>query len=202
MIENSQRILSTWRHLWPRSCLPSAPHTMARYHISLVPTSPDTSRLSRDSSSETNQRNMSLTLRKINSQQVKTPQKIFIFLITFFTSKRTQCPFIVSSVASDFTLCMILNITYFQMFKEDLSVEAGHRWGTPTAASVSSSPTSAVGTYQLTVRVLWHGGGVTHDEHNPVWHLLQGHWRGLKAKSGQDRGDWTSAGGWEHQQLQ
>ena len=125
MVENSQRILSTWRHLRPRSCLPSAPHTMARYHISLVPTSPDTSRLSRDCSSETNQRNMSLTLRKINSQQVKTPQKIFIFLITFFAySKRTQCPFIVSSVASDFTLCMILNITYFQMFKEDLSVDA------------------------------------------------------------------------------
>ena len=34
------------------------------------------------------------------------------------------------------------------MFKEDLSVDAGHRLGTPTAASVSSSPTSTVGTYQ------------------------------------------------------
>ena len=92
MVENSQRILSTWRHLWPRSCLPSAPHTMARYHISLVSTSPDTSHLSRDSSSKTNQH--FLDSKESYSPQVKSLQKLFNFLIyilCFSTNKMFSC---------------------------------------------------------------------------------------------------------------
>ena len=92
MVENSQRILSTWRHLWPRSCLPSDPHTMARYHISLVSTSPDTSYLFRDSSSKTNQH--FLDSKESYSPQVKSLQKLFNFLIyilCFSTNKMFSC---------------------------------------------------------------------------------------------------------------
>ena len=124
---------------------------MARYHISLVSTSPDTSYLFRDSSSKTNQH--FLDSKESYSPQVKSLQKLFNFLI----SQWTKC-----SVASDFTF---YDFEYY-IFAD---VQGGsvcwcRWWGTPTAASVSSSPTSTAGTYQVAVRVLWHEGGGTHDE--------------------------------------
>ena len=168
---------------------------MARYHISLVSTSPDTSYLFRDSSSKTNQH--FLDSKESYSPQVKSLQKLFNFLIyilCFSTNKMFSCFrfyflwfWILHICRCSRRICLLMPLmrdSYCSLGKQFTNLY------------------SRVGTYQVTVRVLWHGGGVTHDEHNPVWRLLQGHWRGLKAKSRQDRGDWTSAGGWEHQQLQ
>ena len=92
MVENNQRILFTWRFPRPRFCLPLALHMMARYQISLVSTSPDTSYLFRDSSSKTNQH--FLDSKESYSPQVKSLQKLFNFLIyilCFSTNKMFSC---------------------------------------------------------------------------------------------------------------
>lgn len=57
-----------------------------------------------------------------------------------------------SSVASDLALCMILNITYFQMSKEDLLM-----------------PALQLRLIQAAIRVLWQGGGIKCNKREDAW---------------------------------
>ena len=99
------------------------------------------------------------------SPQVKSPQKLFNLIseLYFLCFSTNTMP--IYRQFSCFRFYFVYDFEYY-IFAD---VQGGsvcwcHRWGTPTAASGSSSPTLTAGTYQVAVRVLWHEGGGTHDE--------------------------------------